>query len=111
MIKKEILEKLSDEALLAVMKAVQEEYDSRMDYSLRFGEKCYAIIKGKREDFILNKFRRTKAEVTCVLTGTNYLIPIAVLKADGRRREKPITREAKAQLSGVPTSTAPVASW
>lgn len=88
MIKAEILAKMSIETLNELQKAVQTEIDRRMDYTLKFGELCYAIINGQRQEFILRDWKRTNAIVECVKTGTMYKIKKTSLKAVGRLKEK-----------------------
>ena len=110
-IKKEILAQLSDDALRTLISAATTELNSRLDFTLEIGGACYAIVKNKREDYLLNRVRRTKAEVTCAKTGKLYLIPLAMLKTDGRPRVRPITKEELASRTGVPISSASAASW
>lgn len=110
-IKKEILAQLSDDALRKLIEAATAELNGRLDFSLEIGGACHAIVKGRREDYLLNKIRRTKAEVTCTRTGKCYLIPLNMLKTDGKPRQRPITKEEVASRTGVPLSTASTDSW
>lgn len=87
MIKAELLAKMSIEALQALQTAVQAEIDRRMDYSLKFGEPCYAIINGERKEFILRDWKRTRAHVEDPKTGTIYTIKKTALKGVGRLKE------------------------
>lgn len=98
----EILKKMSTEALKALIEATTKEYNSRMDFSLRVNEPCYAIVKGKRVDFSrLIKKNRTRAEVVCAETGTIFTIAYSSLMSDGR--EKEVSRPLE-EVSGVPVT-------
>lgn len=104
----EVLSKLSLEALKALQEGVQQEIDRRMDYTLRIGDECYAIVNGEKRDYILEGIRRTRAQVQDK-TGKRFLIARASLKSYGRPLETPPPPPEK--RSGKPSTEKSVLTW